>query len=135
MIRRATSDDLLFIVQCTHKFSEKYYNKHLDLKRAVPSIRNIITNGVCLVSRRGFIGGVLVDSLFHDELALLELGWYSEDSSGLRLLDRFIAEGWEQGATEIRMTTLNNSPDVAHKILTKRGFSVAETSYRLRPKE
>lgn len=135
MIRRATQGDALFILALTKRFSEKYYDGPLDLNRAARSINRIISDGTCFVSNEGFIGGVLVDSLFHNETALVELGWYAEDSSGARLLDQFIQEGWDIGATEIRMTTLNNSPGVAHRLLHNRGFYAAETSYRLRPKE
>lgn len=135
MIRRATQGDAFFILDLTKRFSKKYYDGPLDLNRAASSINRIIKDGTCFVSNNGFIGGVLVDSLFHDETALVELGWYAEDSSGARLLDEFIQAGWDAGATEIRMTTLNNSPGVAHRLLYNRGFYAAETSYRLRPKE
>lgn len=135
MIRKATSRDLLQILDLTCRFSREYYGQEIDVSRSCASIKSIIKDGVCLVSDGGYIGGVLVQSLFHDQLSLVELGWYAEDNSGIRLLDAFVESGWEHGATEVRMTTLNTSPDIANKILVSRGFEVAETSYRLRPKE
>ncbi len=135
MIRKATRKDLLLILSLTHEFSKQYYGQTIDVSRACTSIKSIIADGICFVSDNGYIGGLLVESLFHDQLSLVELGWYAEDKSGLLLLDAFTEAGWAHGATEIRMTTLNTSPAVAHKILTRRGFEVAETSYRLRPKE
>ncbi len=133
--RKATSSDLVAIHRWIIEFNEVYYGRPLDREKTIQSLLKIIEHGVCIVSTRGFIGGMIVETPFHYDKALVELGWYARNGDGLKLLDAFIKEGWKRGVDEIRMTTLDTSPEVANKVLIKRGFSVAETSYRLRPKE
>ena len=133
--RKATSSDMVDIHRWIIEFNSEYYGRPLDHEKTTQSLLKIIEYGVCFVSTHGFIGGMIVETPFHYDKALVELGWYARGGDGLKLLDAFIKEGWKRDVDEIRMTTLDTSPEVADKVLIKRGFSVAETSYRLRPKE
>lgn len=132
MIRRADHFlDFWHILDLTEEFNSKYYHKPLDKAKTSDMISDIIEYGVCFVSDNGYIGGVVTPDPFRDANALVELGWFAKDNSGIKLLDAFIAEGRELGVDEIRMCTMSTSPVIAEKIILRKGFTVAETQYRL----
>jgi hypothetical protein len=131
MIRKATIDDLDFILALTVEFNADYYGRPLNMDKTKILVTHMITDGVVFVSEQGYIGGMLVPDLFRDDLALVEFGWFAKDSSGIRLLDKFIAAGKELHADEIRMCTMSTSPEVATRILERRGFNLIESSYKL----
>jgi len=131
MIRKATQLDLWHIYDLTVEFNEAYYHKPLNIPKTLHMIEDIIDDGVCLVSKTGFIGGLIISDPFRDADALVELGWYDTGNSGVKLLDAFIKEGWSLNVDEIRMCTMSTSPAIADKIIQRRGFSLAETQYRL----
>jgi hypothetical protein len=131
MIRKATTDDLDFILALTVEFNAGYYGRPLNMDKTKIMITHLITDGVVFVSEQGYIGGMLVTDMFRDDLALVEFGWFAKDSSGIRLLDKFIAAGKELHADEIRMCTMSTSPAVATRILERRGFNLIESSYKL----
>ena len=131
MIRVATQQDLWHILDLTQDFNAMYYHKPLNEDKTIAMIEHIITTGVCFVSDNGYIGGLIIDDPFRDENALVELGWFATDNTGVKLLDAFVAEGWRRQIAEIRMCTMSTSPAVADVIIKRRGFSLAETQYRL----
>ena len=131
MIRQATQQDLWHILDLTEEFNTMYYHKPLDEVKTVGMIELIIEDGVCFVSDKGYIGGVVMPDSFRDANALVELGWFAKDNSGIKLLDAFIAEGHRLNVDEIRMCTMSTSPTVADKIILRKGFTLAETQYRL----
>lgn len=131
MIRQATQQDLWHILDLTEEFNTMYYHKPLDEVKTVGMIELIIEDGVCFVSDKGYIGGVVMPDSFRDANALVELGWFAKDNSGIKLLDAFIAEGRRLNVDEIRMCTMSTSPDIADKIILRKGFTLAETQYRL----
>jgi len=131
MIRKATPSDLWHILDLTEEFNAMYYHKPLDEAKTVGMIELIIEDGVCFVSDEGYIGGVVMPDPFRDANALVELGWFAKDTSGIKLLDAFIEEGHRLDVDEIRMCTMSTSPTVADKILLRKGFTLAETQYRL----
>lgn len=131
MIRQATQQDLWHILDLTEEFNTMYYHKPLDEVKTVGMIELIIEDGVCFVSDKGYIGGVVTPDSFRDANALVELGWFAKDNSGIKLLDAFIAEGRRLNVDEIRMCTMSTSPVVAEKIILRKGFTLAETQYRL----
>jgi len=131
MIRQATQQDLWHILDLTEEFNTMYYHKPLDEVKTVGMIELIIEDGVCFVSDKGYIGGVVMPDSFRDANALVELGWFAKDNSGIKLLDAFIAEGHRLNVDEIRMCTMSTSPDIADKIILRKGFTLAETQYRL----
>lgn len=131
MIRQATQQDLWHILDLTEEFNTMYYHKPLDEVKTVGMIELIIEDGVCFVSDKGYIGGVVMPDSFRDANALVEIGWFAKDNSGIKLLDAFIAEGRRLDVDEIRMCTMSTSPVVAEKIILRKGFTLAETQYRL----
>lgn len=131
MIRKAQSDDLWFIYGLTLEFNEMYYHKPLNLNKTLNMIDHIIEEGVCFVSNTGYIGGLIIDDPFREANALVEMGWFAKDNSGVKLLDAFIDEGRLLVVDEIRMCTMSTSPSVATTIIKRRGFALAETQYRL----
>lgn len=131
MIRQATQQDLWHILDLTEEFNTMYYHKPLDEVKTVGMIELIIEDGVCFVSDKGYIGGVVMPDSFRDANALVEIGWFAKDNSGIKLLDAFIAEGRRLNVDEIRMCTMSTSPVVAEKIILRKGFTLAETQYRL----
>jgi hypothetical protein len=131
MIRKATQQDLWHILDLTEEFNTMYYHKPLDEVKTVHMIELIIEDGVCYVSDKGYIGGLIIPDPFRDANALVEMGWFAKDNSGIKLLDAFIAEGHRLEVDEIRMCTMSTSPTVADKIILRKGFSLAETQYRL----
>ena len=133
MIRRADRYDAGFIYDLTSEFNAEYYDRPLNEEKTFATIEKIIADGVCFVSNKGYIGGLLMPDLFRDDVALVEIGWFSKDRSGVELLEAFIADGFDKGADEIRMCTMGTSPPSAAKLLLRRRFELTETSYRLRP--
>lgn len=131
MIRTATVDDLDHILNLTIEFNDMYYHRPLNIDKTIYMIKHLIEHGIVLVSDKGYIGGMVVPDNFRDENVLVEFGWFAKDSSGIRLLDRFIKAGKELYIDEIRMTTMDTSPAIADKLLLKRGFKSTETSHRL----
>lgn len=131
MIRQATQSDLWHIIDLAEEFNSTYYHKPLDEVKTISMIELLIEDGVCFVSDKGFICGIVMPDPFRDANALVELGWFAKDNSGIKLLDAFIAEGRRLAVDEIRMCTMSTSPAVADKIILRKGFSLAETQYRL----
>lgn len=130
-IRRAVLSDLDHIIGLTERFNAKYYDVELDPDKTEDAIVQLILHGIVFVSDNGFIGGVIAPDIFRDWTYLQELGWFSTDSSGYRLLNAFIKDARDRGIDEIRMCTLETSDPIAEKILLKKGFSPIERSFRL----
>ena len=128
MIRRATLDDLPDICEMVKQFNEDYYGRPLNMTKTVDTIHLLISDGSVFVSPQGFIGGLATADLFRDDVALVELGWYATDRSGMALLDAFIQEGRDLEVDEIRMCTMHTSPASVGRALERRGFSITETS-------
>lgn len=131
MIRRAELADIPDIMQLVHTFNDKYFGIPLNYQKTLDMVLWIIEEGVCFISERGFIGGVVVNDLIRDWTILEELGWYSEDKSGIELLNAFIDAGKELVVDEVRVCTLETSSPIAGRILQRKGFAPLETSYRL----
>lgn len=130
-VRPATILDLQRIIDMMHVFNDQYFKIPLNEDKCEVMVSYMITEGIVFVSDYGFIGGIVTEDLFRDWTYLGELGWYATDRSGLSLLKAFIHAGKEAGVDEIRMCTLDTSPESARKVLIKKGFIPVETSYRL----
>ena len=131
MIKKATMQDFDHILALTQEFNEEYYHLPLNLDKTTLMITHLIEHGVVFVSDKGYIGGMLVPDMFRDSLALVEFGWFAKDSSGIRLLDKFIQAGKDMYADEVRMGTMITSPAIATSILERKGFNLIESSYKL----
>lgn len=89
---------------------------------------NLIPGGV-FVSGAGMIGGVIAPALCAPSWRMaVELFWWAEDGKGLALLSAFEAWARENGANEVRMTTLESCKGAA-RILARRGYGLTETSF------
>ena len=87
----------------------------------------IEAQGGLFTGPRSMIGGVISPMWCAPGwTAAVELFWWAEDGHGLRLLRRFEAWAREQGAQEIRMTTLAALPEAERAL---RGYRRAETSW------
>ena len=133
MIHKATLSDFVHIMEMTRQFNDTYTTMPLDKDKTAAMIETVIVNGVCFVSEGGYIGGIVSPDLFHTTNSLIELAWYSTDNSGLRLLKAFIDAGKELDVDAIRICTMSTSPTTARRALEQRGFTLAESSYILRP--
>jgi N-acetylglutamate synthase-like GNAT family acetyltransferase len=131
MIKKATIKDFDHILALTQEFNENYYDRPLNLDKTTTMIKHLIKHGVVFVSDQGYIGGMVVPDMFRDDLALVEFGWFAKDSSGIKLLDKFIQAGKDMHVNEVRMCTMNTSPAVATRILERRGFNLIEFSHKL----
>jgi len=130
-IRRATLEDIPAIIPLAIRFNDTYYRIPLNLEKAVYVITTIIEDGIGFVSEGGFIGGLSVEDLMRDWTVLQEVAWYSEDKTGMKLLEAFIEVGELIEVDEIRLSTLATSSPIVGKLLERRGFAPFEQSYRL----
>lgn len=80
-------------------------------------------HGVVLVSSGGFIAGCIAQTVINPDPVAMELGWFAQDRSGLRLLRAFESWAGEQGASLIKMSC---NGGVAQVLLERAGYRVAE---------
>lgn len=82
-------------------------------------------DGAVWRSERGFIAGCITQTVINADPVAIEMGWYAEDRSGLRLLRAF--EDWarERGATLIKMSCNGGA---AQQILERAGYRACETA-------
>lgn len=130
-MRAARLEDMPAIIKLIVEFNDDYHDVPINLSKAISVSTWIIEEGVGFISESGFIGGVVVDDLLRDWTVLQELGWFSKDRSGTKLLDAFIAAGFDLGVDEIRVCTLETSSPIVGRILQRKGFAPLERSYRM----
>jgi GNAT superfamily N-acetyltransferase len=86
------------------------------------------SGAVVLMHERGMIGGLLSPAYCAPQWVIaVELFWWAE-SGGMALLRAFEAWAKENGASEVRMTTLAALPR-AEGVLKRAGYSPAELSH------
>lgn len=123
-------DDLGRILVMGHKFHEAAGNPfEFDPEATAKAVADMMDNGCVLVTERGMIGGIIAPTWCRpDWRVAVELFWWAEDGRGRQLLRGFVDWAREQGAQEVRMTTLSGL-DVADKVLKRSGFQPREASY------
>lgn len=131
MIRPCEYKDKLDLLQMAKSFHAGYCDGQLHLASAIDLICKILNEGISFRSDNGFIGGIIMPHPFTGHSVLVELAWWSQDKSGIKLLDTFIQAGKDEDVHEIRMSTMGTSSDTAAKIIQRKGFAVAETQYSL----
>lgn len=130
MIRAATEVDIPALVTmgaAFHAASSLPFDYDADATAAF--LTGIVPAGGCFISPHGMIGGVLAPAYTQPQwLMAVELFWWAE-RDGLALLRAF--EGWarENGANEVRMTSLHSLAR-ADGLLRAKGFDPVEVSYR-----
>ena len=82
-------------------------------------------DGAVWRSERGFIAGQITHTVISPDPVAVELGWYSEDRSGVRLLRAFEAWAHERGATLIKMSCAGGA---AQQLLERAGYRACETA-------
>jgi GNAT superfamily N-acetyltransferase len=129
-MRRAVADDIPRLVE----MGEAFHNAaqmpfEYDPAATAQFLAAVIDTGVVFVSEYGMIGGTLLPAYTNPDWVLaVELFWWAS-GGGLALLKEF--ENWaaEQGANEVRMTSLA-SLERADALLRRKGYAPAEISYR-----
>lgn len=131
MIVRATTGDIPRLIEMGREFhSVSGVASPFDPEAAKATLTAMIWNpaAVVLVSERGGIGGALVPSYVATSWVMaVEMFWWAR-GDGLPLLRAFEAWADEQGAQEVRMTTLTALPR-ADRILKRLGYAPVEISY------
>lgn len=131
MVRAARLEDMPAIIKLIVEFNDDYHDVPINLSKAISVSTWIIEEGVGFISESGFIGGVVVDDLLRDWTVLQEIGWFSKDRAGMKLLDAFIAASRDLGVDEVRVCTLETSSPIVGRLLQRKGFAPLERSYRL----
>lgn len=131
LVRRAALEDMPRIMELIQEFNDNYHDVPINPAKAIAVSAWIIEDGVGFISDSGFIGGVVADDLLRDWTVLHELGWFSKDRSGTKLLDAFITAGFELGVNEVRVCALETSSPIVGRLLQRKGFAPLEVSYRL----
>lgn len=130
-MRAATPNDIPDIVEMLRRFHAASGEPfEFDPLASETSLRGMIEAGGVFRTAAGAIGGIVSPSwASRSWICAVELFWWAEDGRGVSLLSAFERWAKSQGANEIRMTTLETLP-AARRIMRRRGYSVAETSYR-----
>lgn len=128
-MRQATEGDIPVLIERLRRFhGASGLASRFDPDASAGFLRGIIAAGVVLISDRGCIGGVIAPHWCSPSWRMaVEMFWHA-DGDGMALLRGF--EDWarEQGADEVRMTSLASLPR-ADRILRARGYAPAEISY------
>lgn len=130
MIRTATIDDIPAVVGMGAKFhAQADLPFAYDPDAFADFAGGLIGGGVILLSDVGMIGGVVAPAFCGPSYRMaVELFWWAE-RDGLALLRAF--EGWaaDQGANEVRLSTLAALPR-ADALVKRKGYAPNEISYR-----
>ena len=127
--RPATIDDLPQLLEMGRKFHAMGPHKGPYVEADVSDmIAGLLRGGGVFIHDHGMIGGMMVPAYCGKSWVMaVELFWWA-DRHGLALLLAFEEWARDNGASEIRMTTLADHPK-ADAILRKRGYTPCEISY------
>lgn len=132
-MRQATPEDIPRLVEMGRKFhaasNQKCGYSGEDIAAMLGNM--IASPSACILTTDGGVIGGAISPAYCDRSwkIAIELFWWAEDKTGLKLLAGFEEWAWAQGANEIRMTTLTNLP-TAERILDRRGYVASEISYQ-----
>jgi cell division protein FtsI/penicillin-binding protein 2 len=136
MIRRATEDDLYDLGVMAEKFHKRSgMPGTFDFETALNFGQQCIDNPSALVlrSNKGMILGAIMSPFYDPNWVMaVELIWYAEDASGIRLLKAFEYWAKENNADEVRLSSINHIGDAVDRYATKRGGVITERSYSIR---
>lgn len=130
MVRPATPDDLFRLVSMGRQFHDASGMPfNYDPEATAGFLSMLMSRGVVLVSDTGMIGGMLLPAYTNPAWQMaVELFWWAE-GGGMALLRAFEEWAANEGAQEVRMTSLA-SLERAGGILKAKGYAPAEISYR-----
>ncbi|SCX88229.1 hypothetical protein [Paracoccus tibetensis] len=126
MIREAREADIPRIIGMVEQLAAAVNGPQKVCRiRTGETLSGLITrpDGGVWISERGFIAGVITQTIISPDPVAVELGWWAADRSGLRLLRAFEAWARGHGATLIKLSC-NGGP--AQQILERSGYRVAE---------
>jgi len=134
MIRALEPRDFDWLCKLTHKFNDELYDVPLNEQKLENTLIQFC-HPECIKhigyrSDKGAIIGIVTEDPLRDWTVMVELGWYANDRSGIRLLDHLEQAARDVQCDEVRMTTLERNPRVAD-LLKRRGYTPIETSHRL----
>lgn len=128
IINTATPSDIPRIIDMVEALAARIEGpQRVDRLRTGEVLAGLIASpsGFVAVSAGGFIAGTLTQTIINPDPVAVELGWYAQDRTGLRLLRAFEARAAAQGAT---LTKMSCNGAAAQRILTARGYRAAETA-------
>lgn len=141
-IRKATEDDIPWLIPELKKFSTFFNTKHEIFggeSHVTMGLVGIIRHHVLFIATLGdagpigFIGGIVTPHLFNPKIKVLaETFWWVDEShrwtkAGLKLLNAFVEYG-KENTNWITFSLENHSP-VNERALLKRGFKLHERNY------
>lgn len=132
-MRLATAADIPQIIEMTLKFVEAAGTPEVSIPDLTEFSMGLINaeNGFVCVTDKAFIAGFTAPLYYNKaHIDAHEAGWWSEDGSGLRLLDAFEKWAAEQGANDVVLSTLTTTDDRVLSWLSRKGYKSCETNHR-----
>lgn len=129
LIRPATEADIPHIIDLVTRLAAAVSGPQAVCRiRTGETLAGLINgpDGCVWVSEHGFIAGQITQTVISPDPIAVELGWFAEDRSGLRLLNAFEAWAEGRGATLVKMSSNGGA---AQRILERRGYRLAESSW------
>ncbi len=140
-IRKATNEDNLDIILLTKQFLKEFNPPiKLDSKHFLTNLETVVEDPSYFfyVSEQegevvGYLSGAKSYTLFSSQPMAIEVGWfmlpeYRGSTDGLKLLNKFIEWGKEQGCEVISMGDLAAVQDLG-PLYSRKGFELYERTY------
>lgn len=127
MIRLATAADILPIVGMVEALRAAVDGPvPVDRSHTAATVARLISSpdARVLLSDSGFIAGVLTPTIISPVPICQEIGWFSTDGSGLRLLRALESWSRSRGAALVQLSTGSGGPD-----LSRLGYRQAEVAW------
>ena len=126
MIRPAVEADIPRLIDMIERLAGIVNDLTVDRIRAGETLSSLIHDpaGIVFCTDGGFIAGRVADTFIGRDLVAYEMGWFSSNRSGLKLLQVFEKWARDQGATTIAMSC---NGGVAQRVLEKCGYRAAES--------
>lgn len=130
-VRRATREDvarLTRLAQLEHARSQ-FNTDRFDPAVAARNFETCATGALSAVfisnTAPGFIAGFVQPGLYNGRMTAHELAWYSEDGSGLALLDAFTVWAQRMRATRVVVANFAGIKDAPKftRVLNRKGFA------------
>lgn len=129
MLKKCSKEDLPDLLKMGQKFCEAV-KFEFDKKVLSNTLNNLISNGICIRTEKGCIGGLVYPMFMSGELVAQEFFWWSEDNNGKVLLDEFEKIAKDMGAKKIIMVSLAKSDyNRVSSIYDNRGYEFLEPHY------
>ena len=133
MIRKAELRDAKKITDLLQRFhSQSNQPQEFIFADMFSFIEEMIETQIVIVGDSSVICGIVVASPLNSNWRTsMELYWYAEDGSGVRLLTAFEKASKKMGADEVRLAHFVQNPKVG-RYLIKKGYCLDEIVYSRR---